>query len=129
VSNDSSVKVPFGACLNIDKTKNLTVTMTKKKFKAGDKLKIVAGKHIGRTGEHRRDTDKGKDMGCVSLARDNCERKLWKTSMVKISNAAGCNVQRKKFMPGDKLKLLPANAQAGWVSTGWTPTLVTACVG
>jgi hypothetical protein len=26
-------------------------------------VKIVAEKYIGRTGEYRRDTDKGKDMG------------------------------------------------------------------
>jgi hypothetical protein len=80
--------------------------MTKKKFKAGDRLKIVAGKCIGRTAEHRRDSDKGECMGCVLLAGDNCERKLFKTSMMKSAAAAGCNVQRKKSMPGDKLKVV-----------------------
>ena len=52
-------------------------------------------------------------MGHVALARDNCERKLWKTSMVKISHAAGSKEQRKKFSPGDKLKVVAGKCTGG----------------
>jgi hypothetical protein len=80
--------------------------MTKKKFKPGDQVKIVARKCIGRIREHRRVTDKGADTGPMALAGENCERKFWKTSMVKSSHAARSKVQRKKFLPGDKVKVV-----------------------
>jgi hypothetical protein len=80
--------------------------MTKKKFKADDEVKIVAGKYIGRRGLYRRDSNKGEYMGYVLLAGDDHERKLFKTSMKKSPFAAGCNGQRKKLMPGDKLKVV-----------------------
>ena len=70
----------------------LTIGMPKKnsnnncKFKPGDKIRIVAGKYIGRFGEYRRDTDSGDCMGCVVLIGDACERKLWKTSMKLVTD-------------------------------------------
>jgi hypothetical protein len=46
-----------------------------------DKIRIMAGKHIGRFGECRRETESGDCMGQVMLIGDVCHRKLWKTSI------------------------------------------------
>jgi transcription antitermination factor NusG len=79
-SNDRHINVTFAAWQKRNKIMKDTTTMAKKKFKLGDKVKIVTGKYIGRTGECRRDTDKGQDMGHMMLAGDMCDRKLRKTS-------------------------------------------------
>jgi hypothetical protein len=87
--------------------------MVKKKFKTGDKVKIVAGKHMGKTGEHRSDTDKGKDMGHVTVAGDMYERKLWKMPIEKSSHVARSKVQKKKFNPGDKVMRVAGKCTGG----------------